>query len=1017
MNDNNEQLKMELPLFTAKTRQSMWQRQSITTASVILGLFVGGAFIGVNRPREERRRLQAADYPQPPRSTTLQWCLFAALSVGIAANLALFVLIIKYRTSPSVKAAQPIGQSIIALAGAVALAGGICLVAPPSFVTCAIVEPLIFISMSTIGSGIVGMAWRVECVVAPILMLGGRSRRLLKDDKESKFAAIKRRNTAFLTLLARNPCRKTTPKRLRPVVIRVRQKVTNKRLVRLIGCLILPQIVLQSLTLALPSLRSYPALGPDDQCTHLDTAWPTVLGSILTALPILSAVIITTKEKGGVSIPPVLNEASAIRSIIFYFTLFSVSTAPILAFDATNTNQSTYIYVYLLLGAVLPVAYFITWPKLRPICRSTGFVDILEQIVPSRRPSFHAADEHDNQMRLENAQNIFDQGKIFEEMDMPNNSIKLYDEALAMWHSDSNVANKHFTGDFSASEIESIRSASNANLLASLLTSKATFYEKGAVLKAAKCYLKAIEIFEFSPAMTASLSGRSAIFPCFHSIFRFIRDGKLESDIVFEKALAARFVQETEESNDFHHACALAINAEMKFRSGLPLEAIKEFAKMEKIHTVADSKKIREASGLEICALAYSRSALWHMEMGNEFNAMKQCEVVIKMLNNLRPKDPKEAHALLTPIIAILGETQTSRMSKLYEDHAVKLGQGSMPLFVRNMRFVLTTGNGFGIDNDTSWVLAQELSEHHEADYFSTLLGLSVNTTAAEACLVLAQQRSVKIPDMSDSFCEGRSQTLLAIDKGFRFAMFANQGMKENDQVISEVANAKNQSVLTSLQTLADDIGCDLTKGPSAKTTKMLIHKTESQKFRRSIGTLQLKAKKTLPHTLLLSHDTAAFVGLTHDSLASVFRKALSEEPRRKWERICIFYVSDSLMDNFKEWRKESVEGDQDDTCAGLIQKKRASQEDLDILLRDKAGELCFYEITHHCSFFGSFFGWGSPGGYIHVSPSIWGVGVKMCPSNGYRWELGARPSHEFLAYRKGLENLLSSENPFAMPL
>ena len=40
-----------------------------------------------------------------------------------------------------------------------------------------------------------------------------------------------------------------------------------------------------------------------------------------------------------------------------------------------------------------------------------------------------------------------------------------------------------------------------------------------------------------------------------------------------------------------------------------------------------------------------------------------------------------------------------------------------------------------------------------------------------------------------------------------------------------------------------------------------------------------------------------------------------------------------------------------------------------------------------------------------------------MCPSNGYRWELGAEPSHEFLAYRKGLENLLSSENPFAIPL
>jgi len=262
------------------------------------------------------------------------------------------------------------------------------------------------------------------------------------------------------------------------------------------------------------------------------------------------------------------------------------------------------------------------------------------------------------------------------------------------------------------------------------------------------------------------------------------------------------------------------------------------------------------------------------------------------------------------------------------------------------------------------------------------------------------------------------SQPLLVIDTGFRFAMFANEGMKENDHVLSVVANAKNQSVLTSLQTLADDIGYDLTKRSSAKTMKMWIYKSDSQKFRRNnIGALQLKAKKTLPHTLLLSHETVAFVGLTHDSLASVFRKALSEEPRRKWKRIYIFFVSDSLMDNFKEWRKESVEGDQDATCVELIQKKQASKEELDILLRDRTGELCFYEITHHCSFFGSFFDWGAPGGYIHVSPSIWGVGVKMCPSNGYRWVLGDEPSHEFIAYRKGLENLLSSENPFAIPL
>jgi len=188
-----------------------------------------------------------------------------------------------------------------------------------------------------------------------------------------------------------------------------------------------------------------------------------------------------------------------------------------------------------------------------------------------------------------------------------------------------------------------------------------------------------------------------------------------------------------------------------------------------------------------------------------------------------------------------------------------------------------------------------------------------------------------------------------------------------------------------------------------------------------------LQRKPTLPHHLLLHHDTVAFVGLTHDSLAAVFMRALDEEPSRKWSSINIFYASDLLMDNFKPlWNGEHSisekkyesqrEGEKADTN-DLANRKQKSKRELKDLLASRSTELRFHEISSHCSFFGSWFGWRAPGGYIHVSPSIWGVDVKMCPSQSYSWELGNEPSHAYNAYMKGIENLLSNKNPFAVPL
>jgi len=186
----------------------------------------------------------------------------------------------------------------------------------------------------------------------------------------------------------------------------------------------------------------------------------------------------------------------------------------------------------------------------------------------------------------------------------------------------------------------------------------------------------------------------------------------------------------------------------------------------------------------------------------------------------------------------------------------------------------------------------------------------------------------------------------------------------------------------------------------------------DSAKSRRRKAALQLRAKRTLPHELLLQHYTVAFIGLTHDNLAEVFKRAIAEQHQKWWRSIFICYMSDSLLGTYVS---SSDEEEARAEIENLKQRISVSRKALQDLLEERAGELCFYEIESHC-FFGSFFGWKEAGGYIHISPSIWGVDVKMSPSQSYRWEIkDDSPDPEYSAYSHGIENVLdAATSPFS---
>uniref|UniRef100_A0A7S4RYL1 Uncharacterized protein n=1 Tax=Ditylum brightwellii TaxID=49249 RepID=A0A7S4RYL1_9STRA len=215
---------------------------------------------------------------------------------------------------------------------------------------------------------------------------------------------------------------------------------------------------------------------------------------------------------------------------------------------------------------------------------------------------------------------------------------------------------------------------------------------------------------------------------------------------------------------------------------------------------------------------------------------------------------------------------------------------------------------------------------------------------------------------------------------------------------------------------------------------------------------------KVPPRELLQRHKRVAFVGITHDKLAKVFRQVLEEDPDHTWDRILLFFLSDEKMewaadsivshaparrlsvlnpngfDVIKEKNVEeltmqeaetilygtSVKGAQDaDTQqsekiqtnkAALIKSKAGARAELEELLTGKVRELRFlsYDRPFYCA---SYWDWDEWGGFIHVSPMIWGADPKTCPAMNYHW-IGVDPGDDYVSYQDGLSSLLRAARP-----
>lgn len=158
------------------------------------------------------------------------------------------------------------------------------------------------------------------------------------------------------------------------------------------------------------------------------------------------------------------------------------------------------------------------------------------------------------------------------------------------------------------------------------------------------------------------------------------------------------------------------------------------------------------------------------------------------------------------------------------------------------------------------------------------------------------------------------------------------------------------------------------------------------------------RAKGKVPPTELLKrHRRVAFVGVTHDRLSTVFRKVLDADPDHTWDRIYLLFLSDARL----EW----VADEMHETVDGLVESKLNARWELEQVLKGKVRELKFleYDRPFYCA---SYWDWDERGGFVHVSPLVWGANPKVCPAMNYHW-IGEDPGNDYVSYQDGLTSLL----------
>eukprot|EP00980_Cylindrotheca_fusiformis_P027403 scaffold20339_cov128-Cylindrotheca_fusiformis.AAC.3 len=225
----------------------------------------------------------------------------------------------------------------------------------PGDPACQVSTPIIFLSTHTVYAILLGRMWRVRAVISPLLLLTLEK----KEDWTSKIVHWVNQFTACSSRQSRHQKK-------------IRRKITDSQLARVILLLIMPQVIIQIAMLCLDNRMVVDEIARDGFVDEIFRCEYGLFHSILPDIAVsfigiefLMLLVLTYRSK---DLPSLFNETTLVWAILratFVLLIFGVSLVAA-TIDHYNTANIRFIVPALILGFnMCQVCWMITWSKLK----------------------------------------------------------------------------------------------------------------------------------------------------------------------------------------------------------------------------------------------------------------------------------------------------------------------------------------------------------------------------------------------------------------------------------------------------------------------------------------------------------------------------------------------------------------------------------------------------------------------------------------------------------------------------
>ena len=355
-------------------------------------------------PQQTHRAIKADDNKSnmmPSSSTTIhltqsrifQIVTSSLLSLLNVLQLLLLSTFIRQRTKRVLEFAQPIVICVF-LACSIIATSACYLYVYISNPSCAIREPIVFLSISLMGATIGGRAWRMSTLWNNPLLAAGRSGRIGSSSSSvSRVEQVRQWTLQLLSILSGRQCSVMLSTKQRNEKSSsggggggrpVRVQITFFQMIRATVVMILPQLLWQIVLLSVPVMRpsrellshTYNYNGGDDQvvavtmeqyqCQSSVGFWPNYISILLTSLPFAIAYLLNVRPKSELDqLPEIIDERESLKQSFYIFARVFVVAAPMIGLTFQNDpSAKAYGAISAILALPLACCYHIAYVKL-----------------------------------------------------------------------------------------------------------------------------------------------------------------------------------------------------------------------------------------------------------------------------------------------------------------------------------------------------------------------------------------------------------------------------------------------------------------------------------------------------------------------------------------------------------------------------------------------------------------------------------------------------------------------------